>query len=727
MSLFSELRRREVWKTLALYIVGAWVVIQGADLLFPGWCIAEAAIRHVWIAALLGLPLALVFSWQFDISASGLRRTPSGETAARALVGSDYALLAALSALTLAIIVMQGQSVWATRDCGPLDRYADFDPPPNSIAVLPFANLSAEADADWLGTGFADSIIVALGQLPEVLVTSRVSSFDPRLKGLSAREIAVILGVRFILEGSVQRQGNRLRITPQLISATDDSHFWSRKIERDYEDLFQIQDEVAEAAASALQVVFSDDSRQRIDRAGTDNLQAFEAYSRAIENLRVRTTDSVLQAVEQLQRAVELDPEFARAHAMLAYAYLGGNSWMELNSAERWVFAHDAARTALRIAPGLSTALTVLGILDDDVDATGELFREAVANDPNDTIALRAYTWYHFFYKFQTAEAMELAERLIRLDPLDEKHYILLSRQQTYQSMHREALETIIRGKEKIPESVALRDREYECYENLGDYSSMIRVMHETLAIDPKNWINRRIIAQDYFNVGMPEEATRWWEYAIETAPEREQDGLRLMLRTALDVYHQRNDEAVFDSLRRWLAEGLGWGFPGSWYPDNIFIEYGERLGRLDDVLSTYESLEPELFKNPSGRGKSYISPYMVGQALVRAGDRQRGEPLLRRTLESIENAASAGREVRGHVPTLLYLGDADAALEVFRELSTGAKFHRSGLGNRFIMQNSPVWAPIRATPEYTAMLEEFDRNAAEHRQKLNAMDLPLK
>ena len=105
---------------------------------------------------------------------------------------------------------------------------------------------------------------------------------------------------------------------------------------------------MAEAAASALQVVFSDDSRQRIDRAGTDNLQAFEAYSRAIENLRVRTTDSELRAVEQLQRAVELDPEFARAHAMLAYAYLGGNSWMELNSAERWVFAHDAARTALR-------------------------------------------------------------------------------------------------------------------------------------------------------------------------------------------------------------------------------------------------------------------------------------------------------------------------------------------------------------------------------------------
>ena len=324
MTLLSEIGRREVWKTLALYIVGAWVVVQVADLLFPGWCIPEFAIRHVWIAALLGLPIALVVSWQFDISKEGLRRTNASGNDTRTLARSDYALLTALSALTVAIIVIQGQSVMATRDCG---LEGPFNPPDNSIAVLPFVSLGADEEGDWLGKGFALSVHDNLVNLPGAIVTSSDSSFDPRFKGKSIREVAKILDVAFVLAGSVQRQGNKLRITPQIVDARDDSNYWSRKIDRAYSDLFEIQDEVAEAAASAVQVVMSPDVKQRIDREGTDNLAALEAYSKAMENLRVRTIDSNFEAIEQLKQAVEIDPDYARAHAMLGYAYLNIRSW----------------------------------------------------------------------------------------------------------------------------------------------------------------------------------------------------------------------------------------------------------------------------------------------------------------------------------------------------------------------------------------------------------------
>ena len=456
MKLISEIGRREVWKTLALYIVGAWAMVQVADLLFPGWCIPEFAIRHVWIAALLGLPIALVVSWQFDISTKGLRRTIASGNDSRELARSDYALLTTLGALIVAIIVIQGQSVMVTRDCG-LD--GPFNPPDNSIAVLPFVSLGADEEDAWLGTGFADAVLTNLATLPGVIVTSRSSSFDPRLKGKSVREVAMLLGVAFVIEGSVQRQGNRLRISPQIVDARDDSYYWSRKIEKSYSDLFDIQDEVAEAAASAVQVVMSPDVKQRIDREGTDNLAAFEAYAQAINHLRVKTFDSVPLAAEQLQRAIELDPDYARAHALLGHVYIDGRygAFSELTEEELENLARDAANTALQFAPGFSTALALLGDLTEDSDARAQLFREAVANGPNDTLALRAYIGHLFWGKFEADKAMELADKLIRLDPLDEINYSQLASQQLQMSRFPEALEVIARGKEKVPESVELR------------------------------------------------------------------------------------------------------------------------------------------------------------------------------------------------------------------------------------------------------------------------------
>jgi TolB-like protein len=729
MNIFSELRRREVWKTLVFYIVGAWVVIQGADLFFPGWCIAESAIRHVWIAALLGLPIALVVSWQFDISAEGLRRTISSGNDSRALVRSDYVLLSILSTIMVAIILMQAQLVLATRDCGLADRFKDFDPPENSIAVLPFISLSTNEEDAWLGAAFADTVLDSLANLPGALVTSRKSSFDPRLKGKSAREVALMLGVAFVLEGSVQRQGDRLRITPQIVDVRQDSHFWSRKIDRTYIDLFEIQDEVAEAAASAVQVVFSNDVRLRIDREGTDNLEAFEEYSKAIDNLRVRTFDSVSEAAAQLQRAIELDPDYARAHAMLGHVYIDGRfgAWSELAEEERKERARDEARTALRIAPGMSKALAVLGDLTDDVDAKGELYRQAIANSPGDVLAIQAYTRHLFLREYQTGEAMKFAEKLIRLDPLDEKHYWQLAWQLKTQSRVPEALEVIARGKEKIPDSVELRDLETFCYWDIGERSSAILAKYETLAIDPKEFINRWVIAGDYLSVGMPDEADRWFQRAAETAPEQERDNLQLIRQTSLDVYYQRNDEEVFESLQRWVKEAGHWRFPGWVFSGAILVEYGEKLGRLEEVLNTAKSQAPHLFAEQPDIEKDLYSTFRTGLILLRVGDRQRGERFVRRILEELDRRASSDwGEDASYVHALLALGDTNTALEMFRVLEPPARFGLGGLGWRFIMQNSPDWAPIREEPEYAALLEELDRNAEEQRQRLQAMELPV-
>jgi TolB-like protein len=334
--------------------------------------------------------IALVVSWQFDISTEGLRRTTSRGSGSRALVRSDYALLTTLSVIMVGIIVMQGQAVLATRDCGLADRLKDFNPPDNSIAVLPFVSLSADEEDVWLGAGFADAVLDSLANLPGARVTSRKSSFDPRLKGMSAREVAVLLGVAFVLEGSVQRQGDRLRITPQIIDAREDSHYWSSKIDRTYDDLFDIQDEIAEAAASAVQVVFSQEDKQRIDCEGTNNLQALEEYARAIRNMQVRTAESIQRAAEHLQKAIELDPTFAKAYASLGLVYTDQvyRAWSGQSFGELRAQAREAASKALELAPGMPTALALLARLTNDDLLKSELYEQAIRNGPNNTTAL---------------------------------------------------------------------------------------------------------------------------------------------------------------------------------------------------------------------------------------------------------------------------------------------------------------------------------------------------
>jgi tetratricopeptide (TPR) repeat protein len=274
----------------------------------------------------------------------------------------------------------------------------------------------------------------------------------------------------------------------------------------------------------------------------------------------------------------------------------------------------------------------------------------------------------------------------------------------------------------------------------------MIRVKHETLAIDPKEYVNRGMIAKVYFDVGMPDEAVRWYGRAVETAPEAKREVWRLRLRTDLGVYHQRNDEEVFESLQRRLQEK---DFAFFYWP--LFVEYGDRLDRLDEVVSTFEELFSELFKDlPAADRKIqdassdstslealeytiYMENFasIVGGALLRAGDRQRGEPILRQALEWHDrHSGSELSDLVRHtgITLLLTLGDTEAARDAFRaRLNTADRFFYGRLGTRILMQNSPVLAPIRAMSEYPALLEELDRHAAEHRKKLQAMDLPLR
>lgn len=716
MSLISEIKRRNVLRMAALYLGSAWLIMQVVDLLIDRGPLPESLGPITLMVLAIGLPIALILSWFYEITPEGVT-LDENIRAGEAQPVRGQRLNSVVIAVMAAALLLFAYDKWWT---GP--------PPVRSVAVLPFDTLSTDAEAMHLGSGVADTILNMLVTIPDLHVASRTSSFQPRLEGLSVPEIAALLGVTAVLEGSVQRQGDKLRITAQLIDAETDNHLWSQIFDRDYMDLFDIQDEIAEAVASALELSLLSDSRQRIDREETDNLAAFEEYSKAMENLRVRTFDSVPKAAEQLQRAIELDPDFARAHALLGHVYLSTRygASTKLNEQELAERARESAKSALKIAPGMSMALTVLGNVTVDVDAKGELYREAVANGPNDEFALQAYARYLSRVDNLTDEPIELAERLVELDPLDEKHHWLLAQLQTMQFKIPEALATIARGKQKVPDSIELRDMEAFCHFEIGNYAEAIVAKYETLAIDPKEFINRWSIATLYLLVDMPDEAELWFERAAETAPEKFRSGMQLIHRTMLDVYYLRNDEEVFAAFHHWPPFSFGLEQRGVY---EIFIEYGVRLGRMDEVLVKFEQLSPHLFTvPPTPSPLDGIDLYGTTLALLRNGEAEKAEPLVRAAFEWINARKEAGFYTSPLVADLLLAqGKTAEALESFRQYVANNKFFISGNGAQFLYRNSSLYDPIRGEPEFIGLLADYDQNAKEQRELLQSMDLPIK
>jgi TolB-like protein len=315
---FSELRRRRVFRTAALYVVGAWLALQVADVLFPALEIPEQSIRYLLYAAVLGFPVALVFGWFFDISADGIHRTgPASESELRTrhpLARKDYLLLGALACVlgailygTLTNVKVEPAQVAAT----PPQRSEG----PPMVAVLPFANMSADDNGAFFARGVHDDLLTQLAQITSLRVISRTSVLEYEGTTKSIPQIGRELGADVVLEGGIQLAGEEMRINAQLIDARTDEHLWAETFDRDLSagSIFKVQSEIARAIANALQATLSTAEAAGLDVIPTENLAAYRAYHEAMrfaeENHLDRTTNRPIYRAG-LQKAIDLDPTF---------------------------------------------------------------------------------------------------------------------------------------------------------------------------------------------------------------------------------------------------------------------------------------------------------------------------------------------------------------------------------------------------------------------------------
>ena len=383
---FCELKRRKVYRVAAGYAVVGWLVIQIAATIFPALELPTWALRFAVISVLAGFPIALVLAWAFDIGPHGLEITaPAGPAddcppALRPKRRNIYMLAAAGVVVALGV----GFVLWPSTAGRKPDK---------SIAVLPFDNLSNDPENAFFADGLHDDVLTSLANVGDLKVISRTSVLPYRGKGHNIREIGKALGVGAILEGSVRRSGNRIRLVVQLIDARTDQHLWAEDYDRDLTDVFAIQSALAQEIAHQLKAKLSADEKARLKTKPTENNEAYMLYVQARTLATGSDTEERKKAIPMFERAIQLDSNFALAHAQLSWL----QSWIYFSidpTPPRLEQARAAANEAMRLQPGLAESHLALGFFhyycERDYDRALKEFEIARRGLPNDANIIRA-------------------------------------------------------------------------------------------------------------------------------------------------------------------------------------------------------------------------------------------------------------------------------------------------------------------------------------------------
>jgi len=429
--LFSELKRRRVFRAATAYGVVGWALVEVADTVFPHMGLPDRAVTVVIALLLLGFPVAVLLAWGFELTRKGLRRTAPqpGDRGDGSGSGPPRVLYVVLIVPVLVATFIAGASLLrtdpASEDGDPRAEerggagLAVAEPSGSSLAVLPFVNLGGEETDDFT-SGVAEDIRTQLGRLPELRVIGRTSVLRYRGSDRSAREIGGELGVSHVLEGSVQRAGDRLRITVGLVRVGPDEQVWGEGYDREAGDVFAIQTDVAERVASAILHELSRADIERIGARAPSTLGAYEVHLAARALLARRDVAGLVRAAELFEEANRLDPGYAPAYVGLADAYTLMNTWGGLSAREAAGPAREAAERALGLDPLLGEAWTSLAYIDAwferDWAAAEIRFLRAIELNPNYSTA---YHWYAVVLaqSGRLEEARVAIERARALDP----------------------------------------------------------------------------------------------------------------------------------------------------------------------------------------------------------------------------------------------------------------------------------------------------------------------
>jgi TolB-like protein/Tfp pilus assembly protein PilF len=665
---FEEVKRRKVYRVAAAYVIAAGGIIQLASAAFPAWELPNWALRLVIVLLLVGFPIALILAWAFDVTPQGIRATPS------------VAAPRTHRRRNVIMLVATGVIVSAIAGFFLLPRISSARKIDKSIAVLPFENLSDEKENAYFADGIQDDILTNLSKIGDLKVISRTSVMQYRGKAPNIRDIGKALGVSTVLEGSVRRSGNKVRINVQLIDANSDQHIWANDYDRDLTDVFAIQSDLAHEIANALQAKLSDTEKALMERKPTENGEAYLAFVQA-HDLQCAVEDfGKLKQSEQLYaRAVELDPKFALALAR--YSQL--ESWIFHifdPTRERRQKARALAEQALQLQPDLPEAHLAMG--------------------------------FSYYYGDNNYDAAQKEFEIARLGlPNESEVYLALGAIQRRQDKWAESTANLEKAASLNPKDSWPLQNLADNYQVLRNFDAANKTIDRALKVNPDGvglWeIKSKLAIAEHGDLSVSEKAFQ----TAKSMPMNDEDKLRIAEARANVFLLERKYQ---EGLRE--AESLPDDLLAPIHPAALSSKYfligfaqkalRDEAGARAAFLKAKDLLEAQLKESPDSPDMRIL----LAKVLAHLGEKDAALAEARRATELLPESKDAfgGPEIAaGAAEVHAILGDNGRAIEILDGLlSRPSAVTVQGL------KVNPIWDSLRNDPGFQALLNKYGGKA---------------
>jgi TolB-like protein len=542
MSFFAELKRRNVIRVGVAYVVVAWLIMQFADVVLNNIEAPDWVFQAIMLVLAIGLPLVLIFAWAFEMTPDGVKREKdvdrtqsitqtTGRKLDRAIIGIMAVVIAFL---VLDRFVLTEENASVAEGAGQESVVAEEEAAPAaetnpSVAVLPFINMSGDVNNEYFSDGLTETLLHMLAQLPDLHVAARTSSFAFKGKNPSINEVAAALGVAHILEGSVQKSGNRVRITAQLIRANDGFHVWSQNYDRTLDDIFTIQDEIANDVASALDASLFGKSKPDLHGVSTTNLQAYDSYLKGLEQQALFSYGSLAIAENHFKAALAFDPQFIDARIALIRNHLLKSGTGVITVEEIPDLVEPLIQQVNEQDPNnrLARAYELCAYIfasrysanrDEMENAVNEL-QELLALMPTETYVRTSMTYPIAYFFEQPQQAIDLLEAGLLIDPLSSDLYLQQARIYRDERRLDEAREAAEKARQLSPGNPNTYGQLGYIAADSNDLPASLLWFRQAMEVDPQDHEFAANIATTFYQLNLPEEGDRWYARVKALAP----------------------------------------------------------------------------------------------------------------------------------------------------------------------------------------------------------------
>jgi TolB-like protein/Tfp pilus assembly protein PilF len=746
LSLLKELKRRNVFKVAAAYVIVGWLIMQAGEVMGPALHLPEWVNSLLAFFLILGFPLAMFFAWAYEMTPEGLKKENEVDHSQSVADFSgqklNYAIMGLL-ALAVVYFVFDKFVTNPQHDAGitqttqtakdeinvEADRIEpdliepdliESGPDEKSIAVLPFDNRSNLEEDQFFTDGIHDDLLTTIAKIGSMKVISRTSVMEYRGTIKKIPQIAQELGVANILEGGIQRSGNQVRINVQLIDAVTDEHLWAEIYDRELtaENLFAVQSEITRIIAEALQAELSTDEKRRIDSRPTDNLLAYEAFMRGRQLMATRNSANLKLATEEFFTATEIDPMFALAWVGVADSHM---LLRDVPDEDVYPIIEDAIKNALAIDNDLGEAYASLGLMyfgQRRIDEAETAFQKAIELSPN---YANAYKWYANPVgrdPLRRQESLGLMQKAAKLDP--RSAIIAHNLGESYRSR---GLYTLAESQYKKVIEVH-PDFEFTYIFlpalyifDMGQFDKALALLNKAIELHPEFNPIKGLKSITYIELGDLEGAQEYREELARSGVEEWRLGL-------LDLqigFYKVNSAGTLESIKRLLpkmpnARNIERRFLGA-----MALTQGDiQLSREIFLSVEPRWLEPDQWSALTVGDRLIETGCIVAWLFMNTGDQELGTALLQQTTAYIEDTRPLMTEHPGQLfPETCYLtaGDTEKAL-----LSIETQLAHNHLSNWYMFHQMPMYDRIRFDPRYQAAWAERERRIGVQRENIEKM-----